>query len=142
MSEEAQQLPPLAAAMRVCFQKLYDRICALDDAPDGIEFYEWHEVPFNQFLPAQIRIVDELAAAELEEKRKNEPSPIEVLPIEEAMQPTEPRDPLPTVEFTPKHSGNIMIMGPDGQVEFPYWVGWSRYHKMAVICCGPQKVTK
>jgi hypothetical protein len=102
-------------------ETLYKIATEHQDAPEGLELYVWHVVPY-QHQPSEIV----LRAA---------PDPVRAF-RNAAEQPPDAEPDLPTVTLTPRLGGELWLIHM-GYGLFPFWIGWDQDERIAVFSFGP-----
>lgn len=120
----ARKLDPQQEAQRAVIREvmgeLWKVLVADDDAVEGIELFAWHTLPYTNALAVEILLPPDPVGATAT------PEPI---PAETALPPT--------VTIGRWKSGTVHVKTNFGTIVLDWWAGADRYHRQAVICCGP-----
>jgi hypothetical protein len=108
--------------MRGVMQELWHHLVEHEDAPEGIELFEWRTLPYC--WPG----VEIMLAPELEG--------LATAPDELPNATADPRK----VTIPPWRTGTVRLTTDRGDVDLSWWAGYDRYHRIAVISCGPREV--
>lgn len=94
--------------MRRVMQTLWEHLVEHEDAPEGLELFEWRTLPQVDAAAVEIAVLGESGEG------------------------------LERVTIPRWRGGTVKLTTDKGVVDIPWWAGYDRYRRIAVICCGPR----